>query len=111
MEKTKFTPHRSCFICPYRQEVNRFIEIESKQNIFYPYNVVVWGRVIPCVSLADARRELAHQATIEVAFARHNRPLSMSEYLVLSTKYSFTIDEQAGKIWLNNTLYGWVEPG
>lgn len=106
MKNKDFKVSRSCFICPYRAQAHDREQFADEREIIFRWRCVVWGRAIDCLSRADALEELRRQCTIEVAFARHSRPLTMAEYLVLDLKYRFTIDEERGEAYCNGKKYG-----
>jgi hypothetical protein len=106
MKNKDFKVSRSCFICPYRAQAHDREQFANEQEIIYRWRCVVWGRVIECISRADALAELRRQCTIEVVFARHSRPLTMAEYFALDLRYQFTIDEVAGIAYCNGKKYG-----
>ena len=108
MKNHDFKVHRTCFICPYRQQAHEGHELLSQQEVIYSWECVVWGRSISCVSRADALAELRNQCKIEVCFARHHRPLTMKEYFTLDLKYQFTIDEDNGIAYCNGKKYGYI---
>lgn len=106
MKNKDFRVSRSCFICPYRKQAHEDIKLTNTDAIIFRWRCVVWGRVIDCISRADALEELRRQCTIEVAFARHSRPLTMAEYFALDLRYEFTIDEERGEAYCNGKKYG-----
>ena len=106
MKNNDFKVHRTCFICPYRQQAKQDQKNTSPQAVIFSWECVVWGRSISCISRADAIAELRNQCKIEVAFARHHRQLTMAEYFELDLKYQFTIDEVAGIAYCNGKKYG-----
>lgn len=108
MKNTDFKVHRTCFVCPYRQQAHEGREMVSPQAVIFSWECVVWGRVISCISRADALAELRNQCKIEVAFARYHRPLTMQEYFALDLKYQFTIDEVEGVAYCNGKKYGYI---
>lgn len=110
MKNKPFKPYRICQVCPHFQEQENKLQLVSKQSVIYKWRCIVWGRVIECVSRADALAELHRQCQIEVAFARHSRPLSMAEYLHLSTRFVFAVDDIAGTASINGKPYGKIIP-
>lgn len=106
MKKQDFKVSRSCFICPYRKQAHEDIKSTDTDAVIFSWRCVVWGRVIDCLSRADALEELHRQCSIEVAFKRYRRPLTMAEYFALDLKYKFTIDEEQGIAYCNGKKYG-----
>lgn len=106
MKNQDFKVSRSCFICPYRAQAHDREYFADEQAVIYTWRCIVWGRVIDCLSRADAIEELHRQCSIEVAFKRYSRPLTMAEYFALDLKYQFTIDEEQGIAYCNGKKYG-----
>lgn len=108
MKKTDFKPSKHCTICPHRQHAKEMLTLCDPFNVVYRWTCSVWGKTIECLSRADALAELHRQCRIEVAFARHARPLTMKEYFALDLKYEFRVDESEGKAYVNGVLYGQI---
>ena len=83
MKNKDFKVSRSCFICPYRKQAHEDVKLTDTDSIIFSWQCVVWGRVINCLSRDDALEELRRQCSIEVAFKRYRRPLTMAEYFAL----------------------------
>ena len=109
MKNKLFRPYRVCQICPHFKEQENKMQLVSKQSVIYKWRCIVWGRVIECISRADALAELHRQCQIEVVFARHSRSLSMAEYLHLSIRFAFAVDDIAGTASVNGKPYGKIE--
>lgn len=108
MKNKDFKVSRSCFICPYRAQAHDREQFADEREVIYSWQCIVWGRTIECISRADALAELRRQCTIEVAFKRYHRQLTMAEYIVLDLKYQFTIDEEQGIAYCNGKKYGYI---
>lgn len=106
MKNKDFHVSRSCFVCPYRAQAHDREQFADEHAVIYTWRCVVWGRVIDCISRVDALAELRRQCTIEVAFKRYHRQLTMAEYFTLDLKYQFTIDEENGIAYCNGKKYG-----
>lgn len=106
MKKQDFRISRACSICPYRAQARERERLSDERAIIYRWRCIVWGGSIDCLSRADALAELRRQCTIAVAFARHARPLTMREHLILDLKYKFDIDDANGVAYVNGVLYG-----
>lgn len=108
MKNKDFHVSRSCFICPYRAQAHEREHLADEREVIYRWQCVVWGRTIECLSRADALEELHRQCTIEVAFARHARQLTMAEYFTLDLKYQFNVDDVDGVAYVNGKKYGYI---
>lgn len=108
MKNTDFKVHRTCFICPYRQQAHENKKLTDNENVIFRWTCYVWGREISCINRADALEELRNQCKIEVAFKRHHRELTMKEYIILDLKYQFTIDQENGIAYCNGKKYGYI---
>lgn len=106
MKNKDFRVSRSCFICPYRSQAREREHLANERAVIYRWQCIVWGKTIDCLTRADALAELRRQCTIAVAFARHTRPLTMREHLILDLKYQFTIDDNEGIALVNGVFYG-----
>lgn len=108
MKNKDFRVSRSCFVCPYRAQAHDGEHLTNEREIIYRWRCIVWGRSIDCISRADALEELRRQCDIAVAFARHNRPLTMAEYFALDLKYQFVVDDADGVAYVNGQKYGYI---
>jgi hypothetical protein len=106
MKNKDFRVSRSCFICPYRSQAREREHLADERAVIYRWRCIVWGGTIECLTRADALAELRRQCTIAVAFARHARPLTMREHLILDLKYRFDIDDADGVAYVNGVVYG-----
>jgi hypothetical protein len=106
MKKQDFHISRTCSVCPYRAQAREREQLADERAVIYRWRCIVWGGSIDCLSRADALAELRRQCTIAVAFARHARPLTMREHLILDLKYKFDVDDADGVAYVNGVLYG-----
>lgn len=109
MKNKDFHVSRTCFVCPYRAQAHEREHLADERPTIFRWQCVVWGRSIDCLSRADALEELRRQCTIEVAFARHARQLTMAEYFALDLRYQFSVDEREGVAYCNGKKYGYIE--
>lgn len=108
MKNKDFHVSRTCFVCPYRAQAHEREHLADERPTIFRWQCIVWGRSIDCLTRADALEELRRQCTIEVAFARHARPLTMAEYFALDLKYQFHVDDADGVAYVNGQKYGYI---